>query len=47
MVRPYFFGEDGGRNPHHLDSKYWWLRVVASVEGTCSQNCKPSSPPFP
>ena len=47
MVHPSFFGEDVGKNPYHSDSENWWLQEVASDEGTCDQNGKPSTPPFP
>ena len=38
MVHPDFFDEDGGKNPHHVDSENWWLQVVASDENTCMQS---------
>ena len=33
IVYPDYFDEDGGRNPHHSDSKNYWLQeVVVSKE---------------
>ena len=47
MVHLDFFGENGGRNPHHSDSENRLLQVVASDEGSCDQNGKQPTPPFP